>query len=190
MAQPDGFGYDEIILGWRKAYPFLRRLGEAKSFERMKKMNIEIANRLVKLRKENGLSQEELAAKIGISRQAVSKWERAEASPDTDNLILLARLYGVSLDALLATEEEIPRATPEEEKRDSDPCDGCEDFPKGCHHCEKKKRRSPWLAFPYPILVVIIYLAMGFYKSLWHPGWIIFLTIPVYYCLAEFFSRK
>ena len=66
-------------------------------------MNIEIANRLVKLRKENGLSQEELAAKIGISRQAVSKWERAEASPDTDNLILLARLYGISLDALLAT---------------------------------------------------------------------------------------
>jgi transcriptional regulator with XRE-family HTH domain len=43
-------------------------------------MNIEIANRLVRLRKEKGLSQEELAAKIGISRQAVSKWERAEAS--------------------------------------------------------------------------------------------------------------
>lgn len=53
-------------------------------------MNIEIANRLVRLRKENHLSQEELAARIGVSRQAVSKWERAEASPDTDNLILLA----------------------------------------------------------------------------------------------------
>lgn len=50
-------------------------------------MNIEIANRLVSLRKANHLSQEELAAKIGISRQAVSKWERAEACPDTDNLI-------------------------------------------------------------------------------------------------------
>lgn len=70
-------------------------------------MNIEIANRLVQLRKQNHLSQEELAAKIGISRQAVSKGERAEASPDTDNLILLARLYGVSLDELLRTEEEI-----------------------------------------------------------------------------------
>nr|WP_204245284.1 helix-turn-helix transcriptional regulator [Erysipelatoclostridium sp. An15] len=39
-------------------------------------MNIEIANRLVKLRKENNLSQEALANKLGISRQAVSKWER------------------------------------------------------------------------------------------------------------------
>lgn len=64
-------------------------------------MNIETANRLVQLRKENGYSQEMLADKLGISRQAVSKWERAEASPDTDNLIALARLYGMSLDELL-----------------------------------------------------------------------------------------
>ena len=64
-------------------------------------MNIEIANRLRQMRNKNNLSQEELAAKIGVSRQAVSKWERAEASPDTENLILLARLYGVSIDELL-----------------------------------------------------------------------------------------
>jgi transcriptional regulator with XRE-family HTH domain len=68
-------------------------------------MNIETANRLYELRKKNGLSQEELADKLGISRQAVSKWERAEASPDTDNLILLARLYGITLDELLNTED-------------------------------------------------------------------------------------
>ena len=70
-------------------------------------MNIEIANRLVNLRKQNNLSQEALAEKLGLSRQAVSKWERAEASPDIDNLIMLARLYGVSLDDLLKTEDEI-----------------------------------------------------------------------------------
>ncbi|MDE7187528.1 MAG: helix-turn-helix domain-containing protein [Lachnospiraceae bacterium] len=69
-------------------------------------MNLEIANRLVALRKENQLSQEALAEKLGISRQAVSKWERAEASPDTDNLIALARLYHVSLDELLKIHEE------------------------------------------------------------------------------------
>ena len=64
-------------------------------------MNIETANRLYELRKKNGYSQEELAAKLGLSRQAVSKWERAEASPDTDNLVELAKLYGISLDELL-----------------------------------------------------------------------------------------
>ncbi len=67
-------------------------------------MNITIANRLYELRKKNGFSQEELADKLGISRQSVSKWERAEASPDTDNLILLAELYGVTLDELLRGE--------------------------------------------------------------------------------------
>ena len=64
-------------------------------------MNIEIANRMVQLRKQHGFSQEELAARLGISRQAVSKWERAESSPDTDNLICLAQLYHISLDELL-----------------------------------------------------------------------------------------
>lgn len=82
-------------------------------------MNIEIANRLVNLRKSNHLSQEALAEKLGISRQAVSKWERAEASPDTDNLIMLARLYKVSLDELLRTDEEIlPRESGEIQNAD------------------------------------------------------------------------
>lgn len=79
-------------------------------------MTIEIADRLVKLRKKYGYSQEELADKLGLSRQAVSKWERAEASPDTDNLICLAKLYGVSLDELLATDEDIDTIVKEQVK--------------------------------------------------------------------------
>lgn len=91
-------------------------------------MNIETANRLLQYRKENNLSQEELAEKIGVSRQAVSKWERAEASPDTDNLIRLAEIYGVSLDEMLtgkkaeATEEapESDSSEPEQEYAEPD----------------------------------------------------------------------
>lgn len=64
-------------------------------------MNIETAQRLYEYRKANGYSQEELAEKIGVSRQAISKWERSESSPDTDNLIALAKLYGVTIDELL-----------------------------------------------------------------------------------------
>lgn len=76
-------------------------------------MTVSIANKLVELRKKNGLSQEELAEKLGLSRQAVSKWERAEASPDTDNLITLARLYGISLDELLLDAEAAEPEPPE-----------------------------------------------------------------------------
>lgn len=64
-------------------------------------MDLAMAQRLVDRRKAAGLSQEALAAQLGVSRQAVSKWERSESSPDTDNLIALAALYGVSLDELL-----------------------------------------------------------------------------------------
>jgi len=70
-------------------------------------MNVEIAERLARRRKEAGLSQEELAMKLGVSRQAVSKWERSESSPDTNNLIALAKLYDVSLDDLLYVDSAI-----------------------------------------------------------------------------------
>ena len=70
-------------------------------------MNVEIAQRLSARRKQSGLSQEALAEKLGVSRQAVSKWERSESSPDTDNLIALAQLYGVSLDELLYVDDEM-----------------------------------------------------------------------------------
>lgn len=207
-------------------------------------MNIEIANRLVNLRKQNNLSQEALAEKLGISRQAVSKWERAEASPDTDNLILLARLYGVSLDELLKTEDEIPM--PEEEKeaeteenkewenshtygktrvvigldgihvQDDDDkivhigLDGihAQNGSKDVHvdwsgiHIDQKpgehdgeeedwsgisvygKRggdipHPPRLHFPWGVLAVAAYIYVGVVYQAWHPGWLIFLLIPV-----------
>ena len=83
-------------------------------------MTIETANRLLELRKKHNLSQEELAEKLGVSRQAVSKWERSEASPDTDNLIALAKLYGLSLDELIYGEKEDKGDNKENEENSDD----------------------------------------------------------------------
>ena len=83
-------------------------------------MTIETANRLVELRKKNNLSQEELAEKLGVSRQAISKWERSEASPDTDNLIALAEIYGMSLDELIFGEKRSSNDCKNEESAQSD----------------------------------------------------------------------
>lgn len=80
-------------------------------------MDLAMAQRLVDRRKAAGLSQEALAAQLGVSRQAVSKWERSESSPDTDNLIALAALYDVSLDELLYGEA----ARDADNSADSDP---------------------------------------------------------------------
>ena len=82
-------------------------------------MTLETANRLYELRKKNNLSQEELAEKLGVSRQAVSKWERSEASPDTDNLIALAKIYNLTLDELVYGEKEGAKDEKNEEKSEA-----------------------------------------------------------------------
>lgn len=64
-------------------------------------MTYEFADRLIELRKDNGMSQEELAQRIGLSRQAVSKWERAESSPDIGNMVALAEIYGLTIDDIV-----------------------------------------------------------------------------------------
>ena len=178
-------------------------------------MTIENANRLAEMRRAHGYSQEELAEKLGISRQAVSKWERAESSPDTDNLIALAKLYGVSLDVLLGlqlppaariqeddgaaeyevsadeeqpvspqfAEEPAAESAPEPEESSCDP------LPEGSYYDhlaqekekEKAARRARRRDLPYPVLVTMAYLVLGTVFHQWHPGWMIFLTIPLFY---------
>lgn len=61
------------------------------------------------LRKKMGLSQEELANKIGVSRQAVSKWESGQSMPDLDKIIALSELFGVSTDYILKGTEDVSK---------------------------------------------------------------------------------
>jgi len=65
-----------------------------------------LGKKIQQLRKENGMSQEELASKLTISRQAISKWELGESMPDTENVVQLSKLFGVSTDFLLYDEYE------------------------------------------------------------------------------------
>lgn len=67
-----------------------------------------LGQRISAYRKELGLSQEALGEKLGVSRQAVSKWETDVASPDMENLLALARVFGVSVAELTGTEEPPP----------------------------------------------------------------------------------
>lgn len=62
---------------------------------------MELKDRLIQLRKENKMTQADLADALNISRQAVSRWETALAVPSTENLMELSRLYGVSIDTIL-----------------------------------------------------------------------------------------
>ena len=177
-------------------------------------MNVEIAQRLAAMRREQGYSQEELAERLGLSRQAVSKWERAESSPDTGNLIALAKLYGVSLDDLLRIDDDVVDDVAFEEK-DKDATAEAQAQEAAVraneaavraaqaavaaaqpqapyapqapepYDAQLRRPRGPWSTFPYPVLCVLVFLGGGFLFGWWHPGWFVFLTIPLYYWIAH-----
>lgn len=63
-----------------------------------------LADKIIKLHKKNGWSQEELAEKMNVSRQAVSKWEGAQTIPDLEKILQLSQLFGVTTDYLLKDE--------------------------------------------------------------------------------------
>lgn len=65
-----------------------------------------LADKIIRLRKKNGWSQEELAEKMNVSRQAVSKWEAAQTTPDLEKILQLGNLFGVTTDYLLKDEIE------------------------------------------------------------------------------------
>lgn len=236
-------------------------------------MNIKTANRLCDLRKKHNLSQEELASLLGVSRQAVSKWERSESSPDTDNLIELAKIYNITLDELLNGDEAIDLINENKESNidvntDDDRGISIEDDDDSIHITkdgifleEKSSNESIkinhngiinnsseesfkvkfepvkdgitggytvlatatyitlgimlkdnigwkyfWFlfllipvipsifdifykrkitAFCYPVAVIAAYCGFSMYYHIWHPLWLIFLTIPVFYIIFE-----
>lgn len=65
-----------------------------------------LADKIIMLRKKNGWSQEELAEKMDVTRQSVSKWESAQSTPDLAKILQLSGLFGVSTDYLLKDELE------------------------------------------------------------------------------------
>lgn len=76
---------------------------------------MDVAERLAALRKRAGLSQGDVAERLNVSRQAVSRWETGFTVPSTDNLSRLGRLYGVTLDEVLSYSAALPPEKPQEE---------------------------------------------------------------------------
>ena len=69
---------------------------------------MKLAQKIYQHRKRMGLSQEELAERLGVTRQAVSKWEMGTSQPELDTVVLLAKTFGISIDELLAEDDSQP----------------------------------------------------------------------------------
>lgn len=165
-------------------------------------MDNNLGLKLQEIRKQNKLSQEALAEKLGVSRQAISKWERGESAPDTENLIALSRIYGVSIDELLGNgshsqKDDLYDDVVEEVKPEYD-------VPQAEEKLSFKERRaierakpalypelkSTLLKVPVWLLVPIFYIVMGMLFKLWHPLWMLFFFIPFYYQVCHALGAK
>ena len=122
-------------------------------------MEHETAARLQKAREDAGWSAEDLARTLDVSPETLHSWETAQGEPDLNQLSRFADLCRVSVDSLLTGKEDV--------------------LPEGSFF--EKAAEAARNRFPYPVLVTLVYLFIGFMFGWWHPGWMLFLTIPLYY---------
>lgn len=73
-----------------------------------------IGNRIQQLRIYNGLTQEQLAEKLGVSRQSISKWEMEQSLPEIDKVVLMSKLFSVGTNEILLDDEDIKKLSPQE----------------------------------------------------------------------------
>lgn len=174
-----------------------------------------LPNNLYELRKGSNLSQEDFAEKLGVSRQAVSKWERGEAYPDTENLIAISEMFSVTIDEMLRSDfsgtAHVGESIADKESDVDNSGFGCslviedgisfkaekgnrEDFGDECaddgDEDENSEKESFPRALPYPILTTVVFLAIGFIFDGWWWAWTLFLTIPIYYSLVEAIQKR
>ena len=102
------------------------------------------ADKLIELRKKNGWSQEELAEKLEVSRQTVSKWEGAQSVPDLGRMLKLSELFGVTTDCLMKDELELEPAAREREET-VEP-DGTMPLPVSMEEATEYLRLRWWMA--------------------------------------------
>lgn len=151
----------------------------------------EISKRLMKFRRDSGLSQEEVAEKLNVSRQTVSKWETGQSTPDFDKIAPLCELYGVSTDELLRGvigEKKKDEKVEEEDDREDDDDDDDDDC-KHCKKCSEPKSASAVVVHCIftilALITLIFYLGVSFATGMWFITWIIWLVYAVIVTLIK-----
>lgn len=121
-----------------------------------------LGNRIASLRKAAGLSQEALAAKLGVSRQAIGKWEADATLPSLDNLHQLAKELGVSIDALLTGEETDAQSTPEAGPPQTPlSLEGVQALLEGQARSDRRRQKRTLFRLGVPTALAVLALAAG-----------------------------
>ncbi len=130
---------------------------------------------LYKLRKEKGMTQADLAEKLGVTNKAVSKWETGEAMPETALLLPIAQIFGVTVDELLSGR----RLQSEEPRQEEEKIDGIKDhlFTRGKDDTETALDKICGAVCAAVMLCgICAYVILGAVTDIWSPYWLILST--------------
>ncbi len=126
-------------------------------------MTNQMGEKLRSMRKQKGLSKAELATKLNLSKDDIDMWEEGEKEPTPWQWVDLAKVYDMTVEKLQQGEERSYFKYKEELEQ------------------EAQNAKQFINKANYPIFITFLYLCLGVFGNLWHPGWLLFLTIPVYY---------
>lgn len=156
----------------------------------------QVATRLKEVREEKNFTIEAVAEKSGIAIEELQAFEEGSKLPDAGALMQLSKAYEMSIDRILYTSNEIPKydeskavyANVKPVGADADAVQKENDKKEDITSTPAKKA-GILTHLVFPILCVIIYIFLGVVGGFWHPGWMIFLGIPLYYALVFITSR-
>lgn len=113
-----------------------------------------LADKIIEERKKNGWSQEELAERLSVSRQSVSKWEGAQAVPDLGKIIRMADIFGVTIDYLVRDEIESKAFSNPDEPSASEPLLIKVSMEEACGFLEAEEKAAPWMALASSLFIL------------------------------------
>lgn len=170
-------------------------------------MSKDLGKRLKELRKQSGFDTNGLAKKLSVNANDVTHWENGDSSPDGEQLIKLSHIYKMPIDEILLNFDTDTEAsfdysqgysktnsntgyttTTTTTTYDNTPANNA--IQQINQNYKSLKSRYNWYMFPYPIIVVFVYMFIGLFFGKWHPTWLIILTIPVYYTLIASSKQK
>ena len=151
-----------------------------------------LGEKLKELRIKENLSQEDLAIKLNVSRQAVSKWEQNLSLPDTNNLILIAKIFHVTLDELVNYNDNLNTNSEVKENKEKEISE------EKIEEQEEKEyevfEKSPLFAILSSLIFIasfLVFILVGVYvNGGWNYSWIALLFIPIFLSLIESVKRK
>ena len=149
---------------------------------------------LYNLRKEKGITQAELAQMLGVTNKAVSKWETGEAMPETSQLLPISRIFGVSVDELLAGK----RCEQHDKTENSESNEKIDEHVFSRGKDDKKKTLLSAIKGTLCSIIVfgglLAYFILGIAFGLWHPYWVIIPTCALFSgmigCVFDLFDAK